>query len=677
MPILRACAPAAFAALFALASASRIHAANLSREYWSNITGSLVSNLTSNSNYPNKPSGTSVLTMLEGPVNAGDNYGARVRGYVLPPSTGNYVFWISADDQAQLYLSTTDQPANKTLIAQVTSATGYHQWTKSSSQQSKVIALTQGKRYYFEVLHKESTGSDNFSVGWKLPSGTLERPIPNGRLQPFETVSISSTVTQITEGSSAKSAFILTRTGDLNKSLSLSLATSGAALYGPDYLLADLSVTAGTLKSKLFAGDADALAIANGQMSVAIPATQSGTLEEYQAIDGNWRIKWKIARAYLLLGYERKAFPFGKTIGAAEMLNLDAKAFAAEKTLYRQSARFGDFHLISGPDFWNNLSQEFIGGNLATLLDLFNVGSVKYQAVNNNCALANYVPHMCGQLADFGTVTGQSCMSVGPEEMLPANQLDIQSPDLFGYNNRRDRIPANDLPVYALSFSSVLWLTLVHEFTHDLDKRWENDAQNNMALDRKSYCSTNLMDFQLSGTPFVFTGMPGTQNPKDYVSGYAAGLTNAGQDYRDFEDVAESVTAYVLLPEYFRYHAGFSAALKARYDYIKNNIFKGKEFSNLNLISMTSFPWLPATTGNVDLLGPERFVPGDIVVKGSAARKFSAIFPAGKSQVRIEFLPLDETLVEPAEKATLSIAGSTAFQTVSPANASITINNDD
>ncbi|HYG03612.1 MAG TPA: T9SS type A sorting domain-containing protein, partial [Chryseosolibacter sp.] len=57
-------------------------------------------------------------------------------------------------------------------------------WTKYSSQQSSPITLQTGQRYYIEALHKQGVGSDNISVGWQLPDGNLERPIPGTRLSP-------------------------------------------------------------------------------------------------------------------------------------------------------------------------------------------------------------------------------------------------------------------------------------------------------------------------------------------------------------------------------------------------------------------------------------------------------------------------------------------------------------
>lgn len=155
------------------------------REYWTGIPGDFVTDLTSHPNYPNGPSGSDQLNVLEAPVDWADNYGTRVRGYVHAPQSGNYIFWIAGDDYSELWLSADDNPANKILIASVNGWTSSREWTKYASQQSTPITLQAGQRYYIEVLHKEGVGGDNVAVGWQLPGGTLERPIPGNRLSPW------------------------------------------------------------------------------------------------------------------------------------------------------------------------------------------------------------------------------------------------------------------------------------------------------------------------------------------------------------------------------------------------------------------------------------------------------------------------------------------------------------
>jgi len=134
------------------------------REYWLNVTGATVASLTGNANYPNSPTGSSQLTSFEGPTNTADNYGARVRGYVHPPITGAYTFWIASDDASDLLLSTNDSPANATRIAFVSEWTDSRQWTKFTSQRSASINLVGGQKYYIEAIQKEATGGDNLAV---------------------------------------------------------------------------------------------------------------------------------------------------------------------------------------------------------------------------------------------------------------------------------------------------------------------------------------------------------------------------------------------------------------------------------------------------------------------------------------------------------------------------------
>jgi uncharacterized repeat protein (TIGR01451 family) len=155
------------------------------REYYLDIAGSAVADLTAAPDFPDNPSGHSWETLFEAPTDFGDAYGTRMRGYVVPPADGPYTFWISSDDQSELYLSTDDAPANKVQIARVQDWTNFREWDNDPAQQSPPINLQAGHRYYIEALHKENAASDHVSVGWQLPDSTLERPIPGNRLIPF------------------------------------------------------------------------------------------------------------------------------------------------------------------------------------------------------------------------------------------------------------------------------------------------------------------------------------------------------------------------------------------------------------------------------------------------------------------------------------------------------------
>ena len=160
---------------------------NISYQRWENIGGgNSIQDLRNNTNnLNNSPSNSQNLTLFEAPANILDNYGVRMRGYVCPPTSGNYIFWVAGDDNAELWLSPNDQPNNLSRIAYHNSWTPPREWNIFSTQQSAPIMLQAGQRYYVEALMKEGGGGDNLAVGWQLPNGSLERPIPGNRLIPF------------------------------------------------------------------------------------------------------------------------------------------------------------------------------------------------------------------------------------------------------------------------------------------------------------------------------------------------------------------------------------------------------------------------------------------------------------------------------------------------------------
>jgi hypothetical protein len=141
------------------------------REYWDNVEGNNVSAIPVGM----APTSTDQLTIFEGPTNIDTNYGTRIRGYICAPATGNYTFWIASNDHSELWLSTDDLPANRKRIAYISGAAGPRQWDKYGTQKSAAVALTAGKKYYVEALHKQGVGTDNIAVGWQLPDGTMER----------------------------------------------------------------------------------------------------------------------------------------------------------------------------------------------------------------------------------------------------------------------------------------------------------------------------------------------------------------------------------------------------------------------------------------------------------------------------------------------------------------------
>jgi len=152
---------------------------------WTNLTGTSIANLTSTSTYPNSPNTSGTLTSFEIPANSGDNYGMKVYGYICPPVSGSYTFWIASDDNAELWLSTNASPTSKMKIASQAQWTNAREWNKYATQKSVAITLTAGQLYYVEALMKEGSQGDHMAVGWSKPGQSTAAPsevIPGSQL---------------------------------------------------------------------------------------------------------------------------------------------------------------------------------------------------------------------------------------------------------------------------------------------------------------------------------------------------------------------------------------------------------------------------------------------------------------------------------------------------------------
>lgn len=158
----------------------------LLREVWEGIGGASLADLTGSPDFPARPTSSNYVTdLFEAPTDVLENYGQRLRGYLVPPLTGDYTFWIASDDAGGLYLSTDEDPARATQIARVDGWTSSREWTRESNQQSAPIRLIAGKAYYVAALMKEGGGGDNLAVRWRLPDGTDQAPIVATNLLPW------------------------------------------------------------------------------------------------------------------------------------------------------------------------------------------------------------------------------------------------------------------------------------------------------------------------------------------------------------------------------------------------------------------------------------------------------------------------------------------------------------
>ncbi len=155
------------------------------REVWYNIQGAEVYNLTDNSNYPDHPDETGMLSSFKAPFNVADNYGSRIIGYVHPPVSANYTFYVSGDDYCELWFGTDSTQASRQMIAEVPGYTNLEQWDKYPAQKSGTHWLEAGKKYFIMALQKESSDNDHLEVAWEF-AGNSREIIPGDYLSPYD-----------------------------------------------------------------------------------------------------------------------------------------------------------------------------------------------------------------------------------------------------------------------------------------------------------------------------------------------------------------------------------------------------------------------------------------------------------------------------------------------------------
>ncbi len=137
-------------------------------------SGTAVTALTGNARFPRDPDWEKIQTACEADRNRASSFGSVLRGYLIPPISGNYTFYIASDDNSALLLSPTTNSAGAVQIASVVGSGGQtwtdpYQWNKYASQRSAPQALVAGQAYYLEARQKDGVGGDHLSVAWVGP----------------------------------------------------------------------------------------------------------------------------------------------------------------------------------------------------------------------------------------------------------------------------------------------------------------------------------------------------------------------------------------------------------------------------------------------------------------------------------------------------------------------------
>jgi signal transduction histidine kinase len=139
--------------------------------------------------YPFEPAGREVLPNCEAPADTGNFHLTRLAGWLKPPATGEYTFFIASDNSSELWLSTDADPSNVRKVASVQSSlwANPREWTRFLSQQSEPVRLEAGVSYYLEAFSEQQEQAEHLAVAWQGPGlpqsiidGRFVVPWPNG-----------------------------------------------------------------------------------------------------------------------------------------------------------------------------------------------------------------------------------------------------------------------------------------------------------------------------------------------------------------------------------------------------------------------------------------------------------------------------------------------------------------
>src|ERR1035437_1488967 len=223
--------------------------------------GYSLANFLADPRFPNNPDRVDLESMWEYPANnvgrvPADpvrNYVDTLEGYFIPPTTGDYVFYVCGDDEFYLFLSTDDNPANMVEICSEPggwsdqrawstpdNTTGYHggtvaNWNSATYAATawpngNTITLTQGKQYYMLAMHHDHSwsGGDWFSANFSGPNvavpATGDASKLTGSVIGFNFNPTGSTITFTQEPQSV--------TAVEGTFANLSVAATGSSAYG-------------------------------------------------------------------------------------------------------------------------------------------------------------------------------------------------------------------------------------------------------------------------------------------------------------------------------------------------------------------------------------------------------------------------------------------------------------
>jgi ferric-dicitrate binding protein FerR (iron transport regulator) len=154
------------------------------REFWDGVSAKTLYDLQKDSRFLSHPDRSGLSSRFELVPVTTNRLAVRFRGYLHPPVSGDYEFWLSGATDAKLFMSPSERPEDKEQIAQTaqisptTDASRTKAWDaprfRGPTQWSSPIPLVAGHCYYVEALLLIEHGEGHLSVAWKCPGRPRE-----------------------------------------------------------------------------------------------------------------------------------------------------------------------------------------------------------------------------------------------------------------------------------------------------------------------------------------------------------------------------------------------------------------------------------------------------------------------------------------------------------------------
>lgn len=162
----------------------------LNHHMWENVCNFHVESLREFILYPQTPSKRRFLFSSSTKLNESrNNFGERIFGFIVPPSSGEYQFLISSSWNSELWLSFDEKSENLRRIAYFSSSPENPRRSEKDNvlsfptQISSTIFLNKDVYYLIDLIHQHQSGKAHLKIAWRFPNATVYTAITSKYLR--------------------------------------------------------------------------------------------------------------------------------------------------------------------------------------------------------------------------------------------------------------------------------------------------------------------------------------------------------------------------------------------------------------------------------------------------------------------------------------------------------------